>query len=109
MVAVFDDWDGRCVSVLAEIESHIRDVRKSAAERRRREKEHESNVEKAMDDEASRGDKGKSGGKRGVGETESGEGYDVDRGEAMEVDETLGRGGQRNAKRGGRFGGLGKR
>ena len=108
MVAVLDDWDERCVSVLAEIEGQVGDVRKKAAEKRRREKEHENIVEKAMEDESFR-DKGKLGGKRGVGETENGEGYDADRGEAMEIDETLGRDGQRNAKRGGRFGGLGKR
>lgn len=109
IVAVLDDWNGRCVSVLAEIEGQVTEVRRRAADRRRREKEHERILEKAMADDRTSKDTGKAGGKRGAGEAGNGEGYDVDQGDMMDVDETLGRGGQRNAKRGGRFAGLGKR
>lgn len=110
MIAVLDDWNDRCVSVLTEIEGQVTEVRRKAAERRRWEKEHEKILEKAiMGDDRVLKETSRAGGKRGAGEAANGEGYGVDQGDAMDVDETLGRGGQRNAKRGGRFAGLGKR
>lgn len=109
MVAVLDDWDGRCVSVLAEIEGQVQDVRRNAAERRRKQLEGERAIEKAMGEEGAK-DKGKAAGKRGAADGENVGGYDVEGAEEMDVDDVLVRGGVRNAKRGGgRFGGLGKR
>ena len=89
MVSVLGDWDNRCVSVLGELEGQVRDVRRKAQEQRKREAEHEKVVSKATGEN---GDgKGKVVGKRGV----------LEDGEEMEVDEGLGGGRTRNAKRGG--------
>ena len=111
LVAILEDWNGRCVSVLSEIEGQIRDVRVRAAQRKRREAEHQAVFEKAAAEENLK-DRGKAVGKRGMGDTETSGGTTGENGEVMEVDEVIGRGGQRNAKRGGKFGplgGLGKR
>ena len=109
MVAVLDDWNNRCVGVLAEIEGQVREVRRKATERRKREQEHEKIVERAINDDGLK-EKGRPAAKRGAGDTENGGGYDADGGDAMDVDDTLARGGARNAKRGGmRFSGFGKR
>jgi hypothetical protein len=93
MVSVLENWDDRCVSVLAEIEGQVRDVRRKAMESRRREEAHAKAVEKAMYDGE------KKGGKRG-GEEE----------EIEYMDENTGRK-TRGAKRGGGniFNGIGKR
>ncbi|KAL2054221.1 hypothetical protein ABVK25_005362 [Lepraria finkii] len=48
MVSTLEDWDSRCVSVLADLEEHAREVRRKAQEQRRRETEHEKAVAKAM-------------------------------------------------------------
>ena len=103
LVAILEDWNGRCANVLAEIEGQVKDVRAKAAERKRREQQHESLYDRALNDDNAR-DRGKVAGKRGAGDSENSGGLDIDPGEAMEVDEVSGRGGQRTAKRGGRFG-----
>ena len=96
MVSVLEDWDGRCVSVLGEIEGQVREIRRKAQEQKRRETEHEKTVAKRMGENED--GKGKLG-KRGGGEE----------GDEMEIDE----GGRRSrgAKRGGGnfLGGLGRR
>lgn len=104
LVAILEDWDRRCAGVLTAIEGQIRDVKTKAAERRKREQEHDAAFEKALADDSTK-DRGKAAGKRAVGDTENGGDPEADVGESMDVDETFGRGGQRNAKRGGRFGG----
>ncbi len=109
MVAVLDDWDKRCIGVLAEIEGQVNDVRRNAAERRRRQQEAERVIEKTMEEEGVK-EKGKAAGKRGAADGENTGGYDAEGGEEMDVDDVLGRGGARNAKRGGgRLGGIGRR
>ncbi len=103
MISVLEDWDSRCGDVLGELEERVRDVRKKAAEQRRRELENEKAVERAMGED---GGKGKAGGKRGARDEENGmEGG----GDMMDCDEGVGRGRPRNAKRGGRFAGIGKK
>ncbi|MCJ1479225.1 hypothetical protein MMC13_007910 [Lambiella insularis] len=112
LVTILEDWDSRCAGVLVAIEGQVRDVRAKAAERRKRDQEHEATFEKALAEDSTK-DRGKAAGKRAVGDTENGGEPEAELGESMDVDETFGRGGQRNAKRGGRFGGafagLGKR
>ena len=103
LVVILEDWNSRCANVLAEIEGQVKDVRAKAAERKRREQQHESLYDRALNDDIAR-DRGKVAGKRGAGDGENNGGPGIDPGEAMEVDEISGRGGQRNAKRGGRFG-----
>lgn len=99
---MLEDWDNRCVDVLGELEERVRDVRKKAAEQRRRELVNEKAVEKAVGEDKGKG----AGGKRGVRDEENGvEGG----GDLMEVDEGVGRGRPKNAKRGGRFAGIGKK
>ncbi|MCJ1436855.1 hypothetical protein MMC27_006237 [Xylographa pallens] len=112
LIAILDDWNGRCAGVLSEIEGQVSEVRAKAAERRRREHEQEAIFDKALNDEIMKDSRNKAAGKRGAGDGENAGGIEPDRGEAMDLDEASGRGGQRNAKRGGRFGGftgLGKR
>ena len=96
MVSVLEDWDGRCVSVLGEIEGQVREIRRKAQEQRKRETEHEKAVAKKMGE--SEDGKGKLG-KRGGG----------DEGDEMDIDEAGRR--LRSSKRGaGNFlGGLGRR
>lgn len=103
MISVLEDWDSRCVDVLGELEERVMDVRRKAAEQRKRELENEKAVEKAMGED---GGRGKAVGKRGARDEENGtEGG----GDVMDVDEGAGRGRPRNAKRGGRFAGIGKK
>lgn len=105
MVAVLDDWGARCVTVLAEIENQVHEVRRSTAEAWRRETENEKAIEKAMGEKE---EKGKAAGKRGARDKE-GEG---EWGDEMDVDEGAGKGRPRVAKRGGgggRFVGFGKK
>lgn len=112
LISILADWDGRCVGVLTEIEGQVREVRAKAAARKRREHEHEVIFEKALADEIMKDSRNKAAGKRGAGDGENTGGTEPERGKAMDLDEAFGRGGQRNAKRGGRFGGfagLGKR
>ncbi|KAL9124235.1 MAG: hypothetical protein Q9217_006416 [Psora testacea] len=98
MVSVLEDWDSRCVEVLAELETHMREVRKSAMKERRREEANEKAVAKAMENKEK--GNGKIVGKRGVGEE----------GDEMEIDEGGAGTRTRNAKRGGgMLKGLGKR
>lgn len=105
MVAVLDDWDARCVSVLAEIERQVQEVRRAAAETWRRETENE----KAMDKATGAGEeKTKGAVKRGARDKEG----DGEWGDEMDVDEGLGRGRPRVAKRGGgggRFAGFARK
>lgn len=108
MIATLEEWDNRCVSVLSEIEGQVRDIRNKATERKRREKEHEMIFEKASSEEGGRL-MGKAGGKRGAGAEADGDANGLELGEAMDIDDTSGRGGERNAKRVGRFASLGKR
>lgn len=103
LVAILEEWNGRCANVLAEIEGQVKDVRAKAAKRKRREQQHESLYDRALNDDNVR-DRGKVAGKRGAGDSENSGALDIDPAEAMEVDEVTGRGGQRTAKRGGRFG-----
>ena len=112
LVAILDDWSGRCSGVLSEIEGQVSEVRAKAAERKRREHEQGAIFDKALNDEIMKDSRNKAAGKRGAGDGENAGGIEPDHGEAMDLDEASGRGGQRNAKRGGRFGGftgLGKR
>lgn len=96
MVSVLEDWDGRCVTVLREIEGQVREVRRKAQEQRKRETEHEKAVAKRMGENED--------GKGKLGKRVGGEEADE-----MEIDE----GGRRlrGAKRGGGnfLGGLGRR
>ena len=108
MIAVFNDWNDRCTKVLLDLECQVAGVRRKAIERRRSEQEHEKAIDKAFD-KAPGDDRGmKVGFKRGVGEADNELGY-ADDVEVMDLDDTLGRGGQRNAKRGGKFGGIARR
>ena len=98
MLTVLNDWDKRCLDVLDDLEGQIGDVRKKAAEKRRRDELLEKHVKKLMADETKmRGPAGK----RGVGE-----------GDEMDIDELAGgaAGRTRSAKRGGKLmGGAGRR
>lgn len=97
MVRVLDDWDSRCVGVLSDIEVQMKEIRKRAAERRKKDRQMEQILDKAMG-----GDKG---GKRGAAD----EGHKDEIGDEMDLDD-LGRSGVRGAKRGGaRFTGPGAR
>ena len=108
MISVFDDWSERCSTILRYCERRVAELRKDAIERRRLAVEHEKVFDRAVE-KSSGDDRGmKVGFKRGVGEEDGGLGY-ADDPEVMDVDETFGRGGQRNAKRGGRFGGVGRK
>ena len=112
LMAILDDWNRRCAGVLSEIEEQVSNVRAKAAEKKRREHEQEAIFNKALNDEIMKDSRNRGVGKRGAGDGETAASLEPDRGEAMDLDETFGRGGQRNAKRGGRFGGfagLGKR
>jgi len=105
LVAILADWNGRCDGVLAEIEGQVTQIRARAAERRKLEREHEAKFEKALGQDIMT-DRGlKIAGKRGAGDADNGGGLDLEQAELMEIDENSGRGGARNAKRGGRFGG----
>jgi len=44
MVRVLEEWDGRCEGVLGELEMKVREVRRKAGERRRREEAYEGVV-----------------------------------------------------------------
>ena len=82
----------------------MKNVRSKAAERKRREKEHERVFEKLV------GEGGKGGGKRGAGEEVNGGVVGGDLGDAMDVDEgTAGKGAERTAKRGGKFSTFGRK
>ncbi|KZF22113.1 hypothetical protein L228DRAFT_268606 [Xylona heveae TC161] len=98
MIDVLDDWDSRCVNVLADIESQIRDVRQRTADRRRREQTIENMLDRtAMQDK---------GGKRAaVEDGEKGDGLNNDQ---MDLDDQFVRM-PRSAKRGGHFYGPGRR
>ena len=98
MIAIFDDWDARCASVLAGLETQVKEVRSKALTKRRRDDANEKAVAKLTDDKD--GGKGKAVGKRGVGEEN----------DDMDVDDNgLGLR-SKNAKRGGgMFKGFGKR
>ena len=97
MISVLGDWDKRCVTVLQELEGQVQEVRRSALRDRRREEANEKATTKLMEDKEN---KGKGGGKRGVGEEH----------EEMEIDESITGGLRtRNAKRGGLFKGFGRR
>lgn len=105
LVSILAEWNGRCDGVLAEIEGQVTEIRARAAERRKVERDHEAKIEKALGHDVTT-DRGlKVAGKRGAGDAASGGGLDLDHAELMEIDENSGRGGPRNAKRGGRFGG----
>ena len=95
MISVLEDWDSRCVSVLAEIEGQVREIRRKAQEQKKRETEHEKAVAKRMGEN----EDGKGKWKRGGGE------------EADEMDIDEGGRRLRSAKRGGGnfLGGLGRR
>lgn len=110
MTVTLNEWDSRCTSVLADLDAQMKEIKKVAAERSRKEAEHEKVYDRAVGEDGlgsvSKG--GKAAGKRGVGEVGNGEGYEADHGEAMDIDEGMGR--TRSSKRGGgRFGGFGKR
>ncbi|KAL2039259.1 hypothetical protein N7G274_007927 [Stereocaulon virgatum] len=97
MVSTFEDWDSRCVSVLADLEDQIREVKRKASNQRQRQAAHDLAVMKAMGEGGEGKGKGQLG-KRGGGQEE---------GEEMDVDQEGG-GRTRGAKRGGaKFGGLG--
>ncbi|KAI9850555.1 MAG: hypothetical protein M1838_005477 [Thelocarpon superellum] len=48
MVAALDEWDGRCTSILADLESQIKQIRVRAADRRRRKVELAAAVDRAV-------------------------------------------------------------
>lgn len=90
--------------MLAEIEGQVTEIRAKAAEKRKLEREHEAKFDKAVGQDGMT-DRGlKVAGKRGAGDAENNGGLDLEQAELMEIDENSGRGGPRNAKRGGRFG-----
>lgn len=111
LVAVLEDWDLRCDSVLAEIEAHVVQVRRAAQETRRREIDNEKAVERAMGEDGWK-DKGRGAGKRGAREAVDRDGGTADGGDEMDVDEGgSGRGRPRAPKRGGggRMAGMAKK
>lgn len=108
MIAVLEDWDSRCVGVLAQIEGQVVEVRRKAQDVRRRELENEKAVEKAMEGESEKG-KGKSAGKRGAREVVDRDGPGGEGGDEMDVDEAGGRGTKRGMKRGGKIAGIAKK
>ncbi|KAI9817111.1 MAG: hypothetical protein M1827_001223 [Pycnora praestabilis] len=114
-IAVLDDWDSRCVGVLGEIEGQVREIRWRAGERRRKEREVEAVMENALGNTIATGVGGGGGSGAGIGAAVGAKGDKRaadggEEGEEMDVDEIMGRGGTRNAKRGGsRFGGVGRR
>ena len=98
LVSVLEDWDNRCVDVLAELEDQVREVRRKALKERRRQEAIDKAMAKVMEDQEK--GNGKPVGKRGVGE--EGDEMDIDMGDAGTR--------SKNAKRGGgMFKGLGKR
>lgn len=98
MISILEDWDSRCLNVLDEIEGKIREKKRQATERKRREDALEKHFTKLIGDDV----KVKApASKRGVGD-----------GEEMDLDDGLGNTGgrTRSAKRGGKLmGGLGRR
>ena len=70
MISVLEDWDGRCVDVLKEIEGQVREVRRVAVEKRRREDAHAKAVEGKLAE-------GEKKGKR-AGDTGEGDEMDID-------------------------------
>ena len=97
MVSILEEWDSRCVTVLADLEGQVREVRRKAQEQRKREAEHEKAVAKAM------GEGGDGKGKLGKrGGEEEGDEWEVDEGGVGRI---------RVAKRGGGklFGGFGRK
>lgn len=66
MVRVLEEWDGRCEGVLGELEMKVREVRRKAGERRRREEAYEGVVMERG------GEEGKVGGTKREGEGEEG-------------------------------------
>ena len=100
LISTLDTWNGRCVSVLDDLENHIKEVRQKALERRKREQRDEAAVEKLMGQALK--DRGKAGEKRMAQdpvagrEAVMGEGID-----GMDLDEKAGPGRPRGAKRGG--------
>ncbi len=100
LMSTLDTWNGRCVSVLEDLENHIKEVRQKALERRKREQRDEGAVEKLVGQSLK--DKGKAGEKRMAQdpvagrEAVMGEGID-----GMDLDEKAGPGRPRGAKRGG--------
>lgn len=104
MIAVLDDWDGRCGSVLQDLEGRVAAIREKAVERRKRQEGFERARERGRAELEARitGSGGAGRGKRGARD-----GGLLGEGEEMNIDEGAGRGRPRNAKRGGRFGGPG--
>ncbi|KAL8768048.1 MAG: hypothetical protein Q9209_005591 [Squamulea sp. 1 TL-2023] len=100
LISTLDTWNGRCVSVLDDLETQIKEVRQKALERRKREQRDEAAVEKFVGQALK--EKGKAGEKRGAqeavggGPTSAGDGND-----GMDLDEKAGPGRPRGAKRGG--------
>ncbi|KAL8713388.1 MAG: hypothetical protein Q9220_002587 [cf. Caloplaca sp. 1 TL-2023] len=106
LISTLDAWNARCVSVLDELETQVRDVKQKAMERRKREARDEAAVEKALtvnrEKAGFRDDKGKAGGKRGAQEVVGGTGgFAGDGNDEMDLDEGRGPGRLRGVKRGG--------
>ncbi|KAL8672484.1 MAG: hypothetical protein Q9168_003055 [Polycauliona sp. 1 TL-2023] len=105
LISTLDTWNGRCVSVLDDLETQIKEVRQKALERRKREQRDEAAVEKLVGQAPK--DKGKAGEKRmaqdpvGGREAAMGDGHD-----GMDLDEKAG---PRGVKRGGAFKNAAKR
>ncbi|KAI4104712.1 MAG: hypothetical protein LQ339_003790 [Xanthoria mediterranea] len=100
LLSTLDTWNGRCVSVLDDLETQIKEVRQKALERRKREQRDETAVEKLVGQALK--ERGKAGEKRmaqdpvGGSEAAVGDGDD-----GMDLDEKAGPGRPRGAKRGG--------
>lgn len=88
LISVLQGWDIRCLNVLQELEGQMREVRSKALRERQREEANEKATTKLLEEKDS---KGKSGGKRAVGEEA----------DEMEIDENNAGLRTRNAKRGG--------
>ncbi|KAL8786340.1 MAG: hypothetical protein Q9213_002837 [Squamulea squamosa] len=100
LISTLDTWNGRCVSVLDDLETQIKEVRQKASERRKREQRDEAAVEKLVGQALK--EKGKAGEKRGAQEAVGGGGAVAGGGnDGMDLDEKAGPGRPRGAKRGG--------
>ncbi|KAL8731948.1 MAG: hypothetical protein Q9166_003080 [cf. Caloplaca sp. 2 TL-2023] len=100
LISTLGTWNGRCVSVLDELETQIKEVRQKALEKRKREQRDEAAIERLV--EQATKEKGKAGGKRAAQEAVGGTGPAMGDGhDEMDLDEKSGPGRSRGAKRGG--------
>lgn len=100
LLSTLDTWNARCVSVLDDLETQIKDVRQKALERKKREQRDETAVEKLVGQALK--ERGKAGEKRMAQDPVGGREAAVgDENDDMDLDEKAGPGRPRGAKRGG--------